>query len=44
LGVQWIFIVGPKEVAADLVTLRDMNSRKEERVSLEDALKRVGGS
>lgn len=43
LGVQWIFIVGPKEVAADLVTLRDMNSRKEERVSLEDALKRVGG-
>jgi histidyl-tRNA synthetase len=44
MGVKWIFIIGPKEVTADLVTLRDMNSSKEERVSLEDALKRVGAS
>ena len=44
MGVRWIFILGPREVAANLVTLRDMDSRKEERVPLEDALRRVGAS
>jgi histidyl-tRNA synthetase len=44
LGVRWTLIVGKKEVTAGVVTLRDMNSRHEERVPLEEALKRIGAS
>jgi histidyl-tRNA synthetase len=44
MGVRWIFILGPKERASGTVTLRDMDSRSEQRMPLEDALKRLGAS
>ncbi len=44
LGARWTFIIGKKEVAAGVVTLRDMDSRKEERLGLAEALRRAGGS
>ncbi len=44
MGARWAFVVGKREVEARKVTLRDMSSRKEETVPLEDALRRVGAS
>ena len=43
LGAAWTVIVGKKEVAAGVVTLRDMNSRQEERLPLGAAAKRIAG-
>jgi histidyl-tRNA synthetase len=43
-GARWAFIIGKKEVGGGVVTLRDMNSRHEEKVVLEEALKRMGAS
>jgi histidyl-tRNA synthetase len=40
-GARWAFILGPREAASGLVTLRDMNSRNEDRVPFDEALKRV---
>ncbi len=44
MGARWAFVVGKREVEARKVTLRDMSSRKEETVPLEDALRRIGAS
>ncbi|MDG6983613.1 MAG: histidine--tRNA ligase [Nitrososphaerota archaeon] len=43
LGAAWTVIVGEKESKAKAVTLRDMRSRKEELLSLEDAVERIAG-
>lgn len=42
VGASWVLIVGDKEVKAKAVTLRDMNSGKEELVELNEAIKRIG--
>ena len=44
MGARWAFIVGRQEVAAGVVTLRDLTSRNEEKLSLDEALKRVTSS
>jgi histidyl-tRNA synthetase len=44
LGARWALIIGRKEVVGGVVTLRDMNSRHEVKVILEEALKRIGVS
>jgi histidyl-tRNA synthetase len=44
LGARWVFIIGKKEVTAGVVTLRDMNSRREEKVPIEKALERIRAS
>ena len=41
LGAAWALVVGEKEAETQSVTLRDMKSGREERVPLEDALRRV---
>ncbi len=41
MGATWTVIIGEKEVSGGVVTLRDMGSRKEESLPLEDALRRV---
>jgi histidyl-tRNA synthetase len=38
IGASWTLIIGEKEMKAGAVTLRDMNSGKEELVSLDDAV------
>lgn len=42
LGARWTFIIGQNEVATGEVTLRDMDTRKEKRCSLDEALKSIG--
>jgi histidyl-tRNA synthetase len=44
MGATWVVMVGEREVKANAVTLRDMRTRKEELLSLGEALGRVGGS
>ena len=44
MGAAWAVIVGEREVKAKGVTLRDMATRKEELVSLEEAIGRVGSA
>ncbi|MDG6910595.1 MAG: histidine--tRNA ligase [Nitrososphaerota archaeon] len=44
MGAAWTVIVGEKEAKARAVTLRDMRSRKEELLSLEDAVQRMAGA
>lgn len=41
VGAAWALIVGEKEVSAGVVTLRDMNSGKEELVGLDRAVVRI---
>jgi histidyl-tRNA synthetase len=41
MGATWTIIVGEKEVAAKLVTLRYMKSRAEETLPFDEALKRI---
>ena len=41
MGANWVMIVGEREAKQKAVTLRDMTSRKEELLSLEDAIGRV---
>jgi len=41
LGARWLIIVGEKELAAGLVTLKDMSERSERRVSLEEAVQAI---
>ncbi|MDG6985928.1 MAG: histidine--tRNA ligase [Nitrososphaerota archaeon] len=41
MGASWVMIVGERELKSKAVTLRDMNSRKEELLSLEDAIGRI---
>jgi histidyl-tRNA synthetase len=41
MGAAWAVIVGEREVKADGVTLRDMKTRKEELLPLEEALRRL---
>ena len=41
MGASWALIVGEKEGKAGAVTLRDMRSRKEELLSLPDAVARI---
>jgi histidyl-tRNA synthetase len=40
-GAAWALIIGEREVKADKVTLRDMDRRNEELLSLEAAIERV---
>jgi len=40
-GAQWTLIVGEKEAKAEAVTIRDMESGKEDLVPLSEALKRI---
>ncbi len=40
MGASWVVIVGGKELSSGLVTLREMKTRKEESVSLSEALRR----
>ena len=42
MGAAWAVIVGEREVKAKGVTLRDMGSRNEELVSLDEAMRRIG--
>jgi histidyl-tRNA synthetase len=44
MGARWALVLGKREVSAGTVTLRDMDSRKEETVTRAEALKRVGAS
>jgi histidyl-tRNA synthetase len=41
LGASWVIILGEREAKAGSVTIRDMDSRKEELVPLEEALRRM---
>ena len=43
LGAQYVFVVGPDELAANELSLRDMNEHKDYRINL-DALKKYMGS
>ena len=40
-GAAWVLIVGEKEVKAGAVTLRDMNTGREELVALDGAIRRI---
>lgn len=42
MGAAWVLIVGEKEAKAGAVTLRNMESRKEELLPLEEAVRRIG--
>jgi len=44
LGAAWTLVVGEKEARSESVTLRDMESGREELLPLADALNRVGGA
>jgi len=39
LGAEWAVIIGPQELAAHVVTLREMSTRRERKLPLEEALK-----
>ncbi len=41
LGASWAVIVGRKELQSGLLTLKDMHARKEERLSFEDAKRKL---
>ncbi len=41
LGASWTVIVGKKELESGLLTLKDMQARKEERLNFEDAKRRL---
>jgi histidyl-tRNA synthetase len=43
-GVSWALIVGPKELAAKSVTLRDMKAGREDFLPLSEALRRLQNS
>ena len=42
LGAKWTLVLGRREVSSGTVTLREMDSRKEETVTRAEALKRIG--
>jgi histidyl-tRNA synthetase len=44
MGAAWVVIVGEREARAKGVTLRDMRSRKEELLPLEEAAGRIAGA
>ena len=44
MGARWVLVLGKREVSAGAVTLRDMGSGKEEMVSPEVAIRRIGAS
>jgi histidyl-tRNA synthetase len=44
MGAAWVLIVGEKEARAGGVTLRDMTSRREELLPLDEAVRRIGRS
>ncbi len=41
MGATWTVILGEKEVRGGVVMLRDMRSRKEEQMPLDDAIRRI---
>ena len=41
LGARWTVIIGKRELASGELTLRDMNERKEERLSPEEVRRRL---
>ncbi|TMQ00805.1 MAG: histidine--tRNA ligase, partial [Thaumarchaeota archaeon] len=41
LGARWTVIIGKRELASGELTLRDMNERKEERLSPEEVRGRL---
>jgi histidyl-tRNA synthetase len=44
MGAAWAILVGEREVKAKAVTLRDMRTRKEELLPLDEAMGRIVGS
>ncbi|HME18617.1 MAG TPA: His/Gly/Thr/Pro-type tRNA ligase C-terminal domain-containing protein, partial [Nitrososphaerales archaeon] len=44
LGARWALVLGKREVASGSVTLRDMDSGKEEMVTPAEAVRRIGSS
>jgi histidyl-tRNA synthetase len=44
MGASWALIIGDKELSAGEVTLRDMGSRREERVPLNEAVRRLSSA
>jgi histidyl-tRNA synthetase len=44
LGAEWVIIIGPRELAAHVITLREMATRKEQTLPLDEALKLINKS
>lgn len=43
-GIEWLLIVGEKDIANNVLTLRNLSTGKEEKIKVHDVLSRIGFS